>query len=109
MKRMVTTIIGFLPMRSAKMPQGIEVKALPSIYEAPKKVKNPTSIQFLIITIIEKKHNYSKGPHLQNQHRIQYLLLFWQCSNLVSVVEKDITHLSYMSLQKNNYDKNHTQ
>ena len=46
MEQIVITITGFRPMRSAKIPQIIEVKVLPSIYEAPRKFKKMVLIKF---------------------------------------------------------------
>jgi hypothetical protein len=42
MEKVVIIMIGFVPIRSSNIPQIMEVKALPSIYEAPTKVKSTT-------------------------------------------------------------------
>jgi hypothetical protein len=46
MEKVVIMMIGFLPIRSANIPQIMEVKALPNIYEAPTKVKNVGLMKF---------------------------------------------------------------
>ena len=52
MEQIVITITGFRPMRSAKIPQIIEVKVLPSIYEAPRKFKKTVLIKFSNIKML---------------------------------------------------------
>ena len=54
-EKIVITITGFRPMRSAKIPQIIEVKVLPNIYAAPRKVKKIVVIKFSNINILEIK------------------------------------------------------
>jgi hypothetical protein len=42
-EKIPNTITGFLPIRSATIPHAVEVKALPSMYEAPAKIQNRPS------------------------------------------------------------------
>lgn len=43
------TITGFLPIRSATIPQKVEVKDLPSIKEAPAKINNVQVIDIKLL------------------------------------------------------------
>jgi hypothetical protein len=50
-QKMPNTTTGFLPLRSAAIPQTVEVKHLPNIKEAPESIQNMKLLNHKISTI----------------------------------------------------------